>query len=248
MKKIYYWSPCLSKVGTTNSTINSSIAMARYFRSEFKVSIINSCGEWDNHKNYFISNGLNVIDFKLKVFNFLPKTGYLGSRFSYLLIFLISFIPLLILLKKDKPDFIILHLITSLPLVLLSIFNFNTKFILRISGYPKLNIFRKLFWTKMSKKIFKITFPTKDLFLQIKKQAIFDEDKIFYLPDAVIQVKDFLLKKKENLSDFEKKITKKKLFISAGRLTKQKNFEYLINEFSKFLELNSDYDLLIFGK
>ena len=49
------------------------------------------------------------------------------------------------MLKKQKPNKIILHLITSLPLLLSKLFNFKTEFILRISGYPKLNIVRRIF-------------------------------------------------------------------------------------------------------
>ena len=41
---------------------------------------------------------------------------------------------------------------------------------------------------------------------------------------------------------------KRKFFISIGRLTKQKNFIYLINEFKKFSEINDNYDLYIFGE
>ena len=40
---------------------------------------------------------------------------------------------------------------------------------------------------------------------------------------------------------------KKKFFISVGRLTKQKNFSYLINEFNEFVKINSNYNLYIFG-
>ena len=49
----------------------------------------------------------------------------------------------------------------------------------------------------------------------------------------------------------EKKIfygkKEKKFFISVGRLTKQKNFSYLINEFNEFVKINSNYNLYIFG-
>ena len=41
---------------------------------------------------------------------------------------------------------------------------------------------------------------------------------------------------------------KKKLLSSVGRLTKQKNFEYLIEEFRKFSKEKPDYRLLIFGE
>ena len=68
--------------------------------------------------------------------------------------------PLKKLIDKEKPDFLIIHLITSLPLILLIFFNFNTKFILRISGMPKLNFFRKVLWKLISKKIYLVTCPT----------------------------------------------------------------------------------------
>ena len=42
-------------------------------------------------------------------------------------------------------------------------------------------------------------------------------------------------------------VKKKKFFISVGRLTKQKNFSYLINEFNEFVKINSNYNLYIFG-
>ena len=49
MKRIYYWSPCLNKVGTYKSTINSAISLAKYSKN-YKIKIINSCGEWDDEK------------------------------------------------------------------------------------------------------------------------------------------------------------------------------------------------------
>ena len=43
-------------------------------------------------------------------------------------------------------------------------------------------------------------------------------------------------------------IIKKKSILSVGRLTKQKNFSYLIEEFKKFNEINKDYKLYIIGE
>jgi len=36
--------------------------------------------------------------------------------------------------------------------------------------------------------------------------------------------------------------------LAAGRLTKQKNFSFLINEFSQFSKINNDYILIILGE
>ena len=245
-KTIFYWSPCLNKVGTVISTKNSAISIAKYKKNQFDVKLINACGEWDEYKNDLTKNGVDVIDFPIKYFKFLPKTGYFSSRFSYIIIFLLSFFPLLILLKKEKPDFIILHLITSLPLFLLLLFSFKTKFILRISGYPKLNMLRKKFWQKVSNKLYKITCPTEELLAQLNLMKIFPNEKAFFLQDAIINFDNFYPFKKINFKDFG--IVNKKIILGVGRLTVQKNFSYLINEFSKFLKIKDQYVLVILGK
>ena len=180
MKEIYYWSPCLTNIGTLKSTLNSSISLSKYYKNEFKVSIINSCGEWDNYKDELFKSGVNIIDFPIKYFKFLPKNGYLSSRFSSILIFLLSFGPLLYFLKKKSPNYIILHMITSLPLILLLFFKFKSKFILRISGLPKLNIFRKFLWQKISSKLFKVTSPSLDLIKDLIENKIFQKENMFF--------------------------------------------------------------------
>ena len=245
-KTIFYWSPCLNKVGTVISTKNSAISIAKYKKNQFDVKLINACGEWDEYKNDLTKNGVDVIDFPIKYFKFLPKTGYFSSRFSYIIIFLLSFFPLLILLKKEKPDFIIIHLITSLPLFLLLLFSFKTKFILRISGYPKLNMLRKKFWQKVSNKLYKITCPTEELLEQLNLMKIFPNEKTFFLQDAIINFDNFHPFKKINFKDYG--IVNKKIILGVGRLTVQKNFSYLINEFSKFLKIKDQYVLVILGK
>ena len=127
-------------------------------------------------------------------------------------------------------------MITSLPLILFNFFNSKTKTILRISGSPKLNFLRKNLWIFSQKKIFIITCPTEDLKLTLINDGIFNKDKIKKLYDPVINIKEFINKKgKTNY-----KLLKKEndtFFIAAGRLTKQKNFIYLINEFKKFCNI-----------
>ena len=96
-----------------------------------------------------------------------------------------AFFPLKRLLKKETPDYFIIHLITSLPLILLILFKFETKFILRISGYPRMNFFRKLLWKFALKKIYLITCPTINTYNYIKSLNIIDDSKIKILYDPV---------------------------------------------------------------
>ncbi len=242
-ENIFYWSPCLNPVGTVKSTINSAISLKKFNKS-YDVSIINACGEWDQYKETLNKNSINLIDLHFKYYKILPKTGFLGSRFSYIVIFILSFFPLFFLLKKHKPNKIILHLITSLPLILLKLFKFKTEFVLRISGYPKLNIVRKFFWKNISKKIRIITCPTLDLKKDLENLKIFDKKNLHYLPDAIIKIRNL---KTEKIPVDLSLAKKKRVILAAGRLTKQKNFTYLIDEFSEFLKFNDNFVLFILG-
>ena len=55
-KTIFYWSPCLNPVGTLKSTLNSAVATSNYGKSDFEVTLINACGEWDNYLEYLEKN------------------------------------------------------------------------------------------------------------------------------------------------------------------------------------------------
>ena len=138
MKKIVYWSPVISKIATFNAVISSAKTLKTYSK-DYEVSIINTVGEYDELKNN--DYDINIIDFfrtKKKYYS-----GFWKTRISLLEIFFKNFFKLKKYLDKNNPDFLIIHLLTSLPLILLILFKFKTKFILRISGYPKMNFFRK---------------------------------------------------------------------------------------------------------
>tara|TARA_B100000989_G_scaffold151360_1_gene112933 strand:- start:2652 stop:3806 length:1155 start_codon:yes stop_codon:yes gene_type:complete len=244
-KTIYYWSPCLAKVATIKATMNSAVSLAKY-STLYDVKILDVCGEWSMHKDYLSTKKVNVKKLTFNYYKYLPKNGFIKSRISNLIIILISFFPLFFLLKNKKPDYFIIHLVTSLPLLLINFFYTKTKFILRISGLPKLNFFRKKLWTYSKNKLFKVTCPTDDLRNNLIEENVFDINKLNKLPDPVINIEEFLKKK----NDKNTKLATKKnfdFFIAAGRLTKQKNFFYLINEFKKFLNVYPNEKLLIFG-
>jgi len=243
MKKIYYWSPCLGKVGTIVSTLNSAYSLKRYDKNIYEVAIINSCGEWDEYKKEIKENNIELLDLGFKYFKYLPYNGVIQSRLSYVIIFLLSLFPLLYLIKKNKPDFVIAHLITSLPLFLNKFFNKDFKCILRISGYPKLHFVRNYFWKVFTKRIYKITCPTQELLEKLIIKG-FDKTKLTFLPDAIVDIKKLSNSKKKQIN---KKSTKKYI-LTVGRLTKQKNYKYLINEISNFFKINHTYDLYIVGE
>ena len=246
--KIFYWSPFISKVATTSSVIRSAESIVKYSKKENNVNlaIIDAVGEWEDYKK-LIDPKIEIINLnKKKILKYLPKGGFFKSRLSYVLIFVFSFFKLSNLIKKEKPDYLMIHLLTSLPIFLTLITKTKTKIILRISGLPKLNFIRYIFWKLFSKKIYKVTCPTIATYEHLKEMNIFEKNKLFVLRDPVIQLHEFLKKKKEKIEDL--KIEKSNLIIGIGRLTRQKNFLLLIRAFEQILTKYPKYHLILLGE
>jgi len=244
MKKIFYWSPYLSNVATIRNVIDSAFSLAKYSKGSYKPYIIDAMGEWSNKNNGILEKNLGYIklsNFKLN----LPISGFFKSRAISVFMFFLSIVPLFHLLKKEKPSYLIIHLLTSIPLTLLMLFNFKTKFVLRISGLPRLNFFRKFLWKMVGKKLFLVTCPTSETLNNIIKTKIFGESKVVLLPDPIINVAEILKKNKKIIQD---KYLKKNYFLNIGRLTKQKNQQLLIKLFSKLNTVNENYYLYIIGE
>ena len=89
-----------------------------------------------------------------------------------------------------------------------------------------------------------VTCPTLDLKRDLENLNLFKQDNLHYLPDAIIKIDNL----RKNIPDNFDLIKNKRIILSAGRLTKQKNFSYLINEFSDFLKVNDNFILLILGE
>ena len=175
MNKVFYWSPHLSNVATIKNVINSAKSIKKFNKNVSNVSIIDAIGEWRDYLNDLKFENIDLI--KLSNFNlkrYLPVNGFLKSRIVFFLIFLTKYFPLKKLLEKEKPDYLIIHLVTILPLILLLTYKSDTKFILRISGLPKLTFFRKFFWKLISKKIYLVTCPSKQTKFDLIKKKIFN--------------------------------------------------------------------------
>ena len=240
-KSIYYWSPFLTPIATCKAVINSAYSLNK-FGKKYDATIMNLYGEFNQHISEINNKKIKLLNFyRLNITKYLPKYGKVPSRISYIIFFLLGFLPLLRILKKNPPDYIIVHLITSLPLILLSIFNFKTKFILRISGLPRLNIFRKLLWKLALKKVYIITCPTQQTSEFIKSLKLCDENKLKVLFDPIIDVSEINKSKKEKID------TNDNFYIAIGRLTKQKNFLFLCKCFKELKKIYPKIKLLIIG-
>ena len=130
MNKIFYWSPYLSNVATIRNVINSALSLKKYNYNSYDVSLLDTMGEWKLYKEEITQSKVNIKKINSLNMNFdLNKSGYFKSRLYFIFIFIFNFFPLLKLLKVKKPNFLIVHLLTSLPLTLLLFFQFKTKFL-----------------------------------------------------------------------------------------------------------------------
>ena len=154
------------------------------------------------------------------------------------------------ILKKKKPDYLIIHLITSLPLFLFAFKNFQSKLILRISGLPKMTLFRKLLWQLAVKNVYKITCPTVDTFKNLSRYE-FLREKLCVLKDPILNINEIqkIRKKEIKISEeINQIILKKKFFLSVGRFTKQKNYIFYLNCIPEILKLDKDLYFVFIGE
>ena len=244
--KIYYWCPYLTNIATIKSVLRSAKSLSENNKTKKikEVVILNSSGEWDfQKKNSSKIKIMNLYPFSFH--KFLPKEGFIQSRISFLIILFTNLIPLFLKIKNEKPKYLIVHLLTILPIILSPFLSKNTKIILRISGLPRLTILRIMIWKLFSKYIYKVTAPTQKTLEMLKKSKIFDQNKIFLLRDPAIDKNEIFKNKKIRLP---KKFARKKFILSIGRLTNQKNFEFLIRMFAKHKKIMGAEYLLIIGE
>ena len=242
--KIYYWAPFLSNIATISSVIKSIESIKTYSKKNIEISIIDSVGEWGKVQEK--TKNINIIRlYNQSLIEKLPKGSFLKSRFTQLFIFCFSFFKLLKLLKKNEPNYLIAHLMVSLPLTVMSFLHNKTKLIIRISGLPRLNLFRRIYWNLFEKNIYKVTCPTIATLEKFKLLKMFNQNKLNLLYDPVLSPKEIIIKKKEKII---LNLDQKKIIIGIGRLTRQKNFSFLLNAFASLIKKYPEYHLLILGE
>ena len=171
--------------------------------------------------------------------------GFFKSRIFYFFVGFFSTIPLFNLMKNKNPDILIVHLLSFIPLTLSIFFKFNTKIILRVSGFPKLNFLRKLLWQLNSKKIEKIICPTRETMKLLIEKKVFPQEKIIFIEDPIIEISKISTLRNEEIPNILKN---KKFILSIGRLSKQKNFKLLINFFEDEAKKDENLILVIAGE
>ena len=92
-KKIFFWSPMLSHVGTYQAVISMSEALNKF--NDYHVFLINVFGEFDGYENPNIEK-INL----LRIKKYIPNRGNFSKLFYYSITF--ALIPILYYWVKKK--------------------------------------------------------------------------------------------------------------------------------------------------
>ena len=88
---------------------------------------MNVYGEFDNYKKLLKKNNIKEIKLiKNDLFKKFQKKVF-WSRLNYLLILVFGFFPLLNYLRKNKEDILFVYLLSSLPFIVVSLFDLRNK-------------------------------------------------------------------------------------------------------------------------
>ena len=85
-RTIYYWGPFTDRNVATKKAIYNSAKAINQYSKEFKAKIINAIGEWKDDE--ILSEKDLFYNTSNKIFEYLPRFGWIKSRLSYLIIFI----------------------------------------------------------------------------------------------------------------------------------------------------------------
>ena len=231
-KEIVVYYPSVENGGMEKNLLNMFNHIAE--KKKIKVSLFSIYINNKIKKN--ISKEINIVQYK-------TKKKIFFNRFS---ISIISFLFFYTKIKKNfsKKNTIIFSAQNSIFAIILSnILGF--KILIRNGNHPWSSLiyadnfflsffsfFSRLFFYNFSDKIVVNSFKSKNFF----NFFLLNKKKIKCISNSTILNLNLRKKKRKNF------------FVTAGRLTKQKNLETLINAFSIFSKKYKDYKLLIFGE
>ena len=243
-KTLLFWCPHIGNVGTAKAVLESAKSLSQ--SKNYKCKILNAFGEFDDHRTFLKTNKIEEIKLiKNRLIKKLPTEGFFWSRLNYIIVFIFCFFPLLFYLVRNKNSYLFIYLLTSLPLLIISLFNLNNKVIFRVSGKIRFSIFRKLILLFSKKKIQKVLIQTLESKNRILKNNIYDKKVLSLIRDPIIDYNKINLLKKEKI---EPKFSGKNFFVSIGRLTYQKNFLFLTKCLKKIIKREKKFIFLILGK
>lgn len=232
IKKVVIYYPSIENGGMEKNFFYLINYLANNFKINFSLIFI----QIDSNIKKILSKKIKLI--KVRSSKYSKQKRYLISLFSFS-----SYFQILKKSFSNKNTIIISPQNSIISIILSKILNY--KIIVRNGNHPLgslkysdnyiLSLFSfllRMVVYNFADKIICNSKESRDFF----KKFIFKNQKVITIENAI------------NFSKKYKNHNRKKIIISAGRLTKQKNFETLIKGFNIFEKINKDYKLMILGE
>ena len=230
--------------GTAGTDINLLKIAEKFVKDGFDVRLLIVGDEWQGSK---LPSGIKI-KYLLPRFIFkLIKTKYIYWKITMTLSVILSIVPLMVYLIRNKSNYI-LGLVPILGILGLLFCNVQSKVIFSIQGLPRSKIVfnLNLYFLKFLNDVTYVI-PTKSM--QKYLSSIYNQSRSIefqVIPNAVLD-NDHITKSKESVD--HKWYNNDKFFVitAVGRLTNQKDFVNLINAFELIVHSSNSVRLVIIG-
>ena len=244
--KVAIMSPIADAIGEASVVPRLSIALAKL---GYDVELIDCQGEWKHLQAQ--TPKVKIVNLGIKkVFPYVPTFRWLSSWLSYRVwSFFISLgilIRLPLYLKSNKPDILVVRMLTGPTAFAHMMTGTKSKLIISMGGLPKNSPIRVILWSKVYEQASAFIAPNKGVAGVASSISKISTERFEIIPNPVID--DSIIEK--SLDDVEHPWyanSNVSTILSVGRLTRQKDFSTLITAFNKIKE-KGNFRLLILGE
>lgn len=260
MKKIAFWGPYTGHVGTIKAQVNSAYALRKY--GGYDVCLIRAHSEFTGMEESLADKGLNLLDLGLSRYFPGLETSKLFARRPYMLVAaLFGFIPLVRLIRRERPDVLVLNLLVAPAIVAAMISSVPLTVMVSVQGYPHFlgvegeepplwkrieNGIRKWLWSRIYPKADYVLTMTEQTRRKLERSGFLSPEKLRVIHNPVVD--DLMLSCAREEVNHAWYGTNRPIIVGMGRLTYQKGFDVLVHAFAKIIEAGLDCRLVIIGE